>query len=592
MPRLLRRNLRCHYCNAVSRNPQPGEIPRQWRCPSCESVNFLDERGNIADPPTEATRMHHSSRLQYARSPSPSAYQSAESPFCETCHRNQFLLRETLAEYIPDEDDPQYAKYLASADTYRAELEERYPQVCDNCIGPVQDRIRAAGYAAKADNLKRRLVESKKYRSKESTARQRFTLAVIAIAQWAYVLSVFAGLLWHAMGMAVLPEHAPLAFDWTMCAKQALSLRRINELCVNSFEVLDILKYALLADLLTVWWNPKLRQKTNYPGGRMHNLFLVWGLRIITLVTRYLSYISLRNVEENTADWYRCTHAIFFAILLCATLAAWNFVRISHQSTRSLLQPLDAHLPSLSSPKAERSRPKTPRSSRPITSSFDTMAESFTSSFMGGPSSAYPPSPTLTDETSTTEDSEWTATPYSNLDSTARKPSFGEMAMDWTPTRRRFGSETPTIIPHSFPRHQQQPQQQPPPPSPTPQNRNYQQHSLFSQPDPNPFRHRIPAAPPRSLGPSNRSTRWNLRPLSSSTTPQNPFQPSSRNQLFGSTDDVGVDTTDPPDWSVPKNVKREDELFAKPQFKYDGYALGHENKDTGLEQGFNDLFSK
>lgn len=39
-------------------------------------------------------------------------------------------------------------------------------------------------------------------------------------------------------------------------------------------------------------------------------------------------------------------------------------------------------------------------------------------------------------------------------------------------------------------------------------------------------------------------------------------------------------------------MKREDELFGKPKFKYDGFALGREMKDTGLEKGFNDLFSK
>lgn len=42
MPRLLRRKLRCHYCNAYCSNQQAG-IPRTWLCPSCDAPNFLDE---------------------------------------------------------------------------------------------------------------------------------------------------------------------------------------------------------------------------------------------------------------------------------------------------------------------------------------------------------------------------------------------------------------------------------------------------------------------------------------------------------------------------------------------------------------------
>lgn len=42
MPRLVRRSLRCFYCNKSSRNDQAG-IPRTWTCPHCEALNHLDE---------------------------------------------------------------------------------------------------------------------------------------------------------------------------------------------------------------------------------------------------------------------------------------------------------------------------------------------------------------------------------------------------------------------------------------------------------------------------------------------------------------------------------------------------------------------
>jgi hypothetical protein len=45
---------------------------------------------------------------------------------------------------------------------------------------------------------------------------------------------------------------------------------------------------------------------------------------------------------------------------------------------------------------------------------------------------------------------------------------------------------------------------------------------------------------------------------------------------------------------VPRNVKRNAELFASPQFKYDwqGYGGRGERTETGLEETFNGLFSK
>jgi hypothetical protein len=43
---------------------------------------------------------------------------------------------------------------------------------------------------------------------------------------------------------------------------------------------------------------------------------------------------------------------------------------------------------------------------------------------------------------------------------------------------------------------------------------------------------------------------------------------------------------------VPRNVKRDAELFASPQFKYDWQGYGGKGADTGLEETFNGLFSK
>lgn len=85
--------------------------------------------------------------LAYAvpRSSSPARPAEPEPMFCAACQRNQLLLNKTLAEYLPDEDDPDYARYAASLDTYRDELEERYPQVCHLCLPASRTRSAPQG---------------------------------------------------------------------------------------------------------------------------------------------------------------------------------------------------------------------------------------------------------------------------------------------------------------------------------------------------------------------------------------------------------------------------------------------------------------
>jgi hypothetical protein len=127
-----------------------------------------------------------------------------------------------------------------------------------------------------------------------------------------------------------------------------------------------------------------------------------------------------------------------------------------------------------------------------------------------------------------------------------------------------FGRRSPQVAPSPV----QSPIRSPPQP-----------HSIFARPDPNPFRHKVPAAPHGSLVPkSARLDPWNAP--GTTQVPSNFFKEARK---FG-------EASNEHGWSVPKNVKRQDELFQRPKLKYDTY--GRELQDTGLEAGFNDLFSK
>ena len=91
--------------------------------------------------------------MQYA---APKQLAPTDTIFCPTCLKNQHLFTKSLAQYFPDDpSDPEYPQLERNYYRYRKGLEQRYPQVCDECAEKVEHRIRQAGYTAKTDHLRR-----------------------------------------------------------------------------------------------------------------------------------------------------------------------------------------------------------------------------------------------------------------------------------------------------------------------------------------------------------------------------------------------------------------------------------------------------
>ena len=525
-----------------------------------------------------------------------------EMIFCHTCQRNQMLLNKTLAEYLPDEDDPEYDKYASSLDAYRNELEDRYPQVCENCLPRVQDQIRAAGYAAKADNLRRMIDRSREHSRTVQTSRQTWTLRLIALAKWVYVSSVVVAFVWHAMGLTMVLEDGMDASEdisWSRCLQQAFSLGRAEEGCVLSPFALKLVQYSLVADLLTIWWNPKLASKTNSITGRMRGLKSLWTIRVIALALRTTGFLYWKDTSIYTSD-LRDFHNTQLVLLVAITLSfalSWRIVDIVYTP---VALPEETYIPSVPN------SPQRPKSSykpaHPETSTFDTMAQGFTSSFQVESGSALPPSPTLTATSSMSH--------YTEFTTPARKGSLYQLqddSMDWTPTTRRFAPQASEILPPQFGRSPVQPQ----PASPGLQRRQ-EPVSLFSKPDPNPFRHKVPAAPkapaekvvdPWKRAPwqpplkettpnffrTERQTRSQTKANGTASTAGSTFGGSDAGSTMDGGSVNGERDRGLEGFGVPKNVQRDAELFASPKLKYDYYGT---MKDTGLEETFNGLFSK
>ncbi|KFY16341.1 hypothetical protein V492_01409 [Pseudogymnoascus sp. VKM F-4246] len=121
--------------------------------------------GDITDPPV-ATFEEASPGRSFAKAIPPPTWSTAsadDSVFCQTCIKNQHLYRSSLAQYLPeDPDHPDYDRLSKNIQHFQQQLEERYPQVCENCVDKVQDRMKRAVYSAKVDAHGRQLERTRR----------------------------------------------------------------------------------------------------------------------------------------------------------------------------------------------------------------------------------------------------------------------------------------------------------------------------------------------------------------------------------------------------------------------------------------------
>ncbi|KAF9928456.1 hypothetical protein FBU30_002358 [Linnemannia zychae] len=123
---------------------QRDATPSDWTCPNCQTHQKRDKDGNIEPVPemfdstlNEATSERISRSVRSRNRPYASKNTLAGSKddiFCEMCSGHQRVVYQLLSNYIPDEDDENYEAFVGNADTYRRQLEERYPLACSNCI--------------------------------------------------------------------------------------------------------------------------------------------------------------------------------------------------------------------------------------------------------------------------------------------------------------------------------------------------------------------------------------------------------------------------------------------------------------------------
>ncbi|ORY56914.1 Ima1 N-terminal domain-containing protein [Pseudomassariella vexata] len=257
-----RKALSCFYCGKRSSLKFEGQ--RSFDCAHCEATNWLDEQGQITDPPAPAAQ---NDRIRYAVSRASSAprQMSSLSPepddpiFCATCLRNQRLVTESLRQYeFPDDpQDPEYATRERAYRKWRRGLEERYPQVCAKCEPKVREKLDAASYTAKTDHLRRMMDRTEK--QLQTVKRRGFLDVVDTAGRWSWHIAFVIQFLWHiTVLLALFVRYA------SQNKSDSRALQTLTAACAVGMNLSPsperLMKWAVNMSMCAFPWNPRFKQ--------------------------------------------------------------------------------------------------------------------------------------------------------------------------------------------------------------------------------------------------------------------------------------------------------------------------------------------
>ncbi|KAK7229341.1 hypothetical protein V2G26_001511 [Clonostachys chloroleuca] len=317
MRRRAGRYLSCFYCGKRSTIRFDG-ITTEFDCPNCDATNYLDENGEITDPPVAMVQESHPG-VQHttARQTSP----RTENIFCSTCLKNQHLFTASLAQYLPeDSDDPDNEELERDYYKFRRGLEKRYPQVCEQCEVRVNSAIDKAGYTAKTDHLRKMMDLSRQSRLRTNrTSKLDWVYYIGRLIWWGGFLLQMS---WHLKGFLEIiisqkDSESGMSDPEDEGRWQSLIGRVLSMLPPKH----ALLRFSLWAGLFVVWWNPQFVKVVR--GFTRHLLGLrQWYCFQLLIVAFRLGVINLVDLDGQPKNAQLSAHLVMAAAMsLLYTLA-------------------------------------------------------------------------------------------------------------------------------------------------------------------------------------------------------------------------------------------------------------------------------
>lgn len=244
-----------------------------------------------------------------------------ETLFCPKCLQNQHLLTELLASYHPPATDTDDSAYEVEYPNYRARLEEQHPQVCEECEPRVRERLRATGYAAKTDHLRRMMERTREIKGRTRLIEVGWRNIVVTAGACGWWASLAGQAIWNIIGATggVQREDGlrseETAITLSSCVHQCLRHGTVDTGCAEW--TTSIAGPALLLGTMSIWWNNRLKVRVGGSGYRLVGLNEYYKLQVVILVARFCSLAMLQHgtITDPSSTASRAAH-IFMLIFL------------------------------------------------------------------------------------------------------------------------------------------------------------------------------------------------------------------------------------------------------------------------------------
>jgi hypothetical protein len=231
------------------------------------------------DPPV-ATYGEAPAPVFFAKSIPPPEWSTSSVPddstFCQTCLKNQHLYNASLAQYLPeDTNDPQYAQLARNIKKFKEDLERRYPQVCENCVDRVRDRMKKAAYGAKVAWQGKLLENTRASRDRGKRKPKTWMEMVEVGVKGLWKAGLYSQLVWEVARLLEGLRPSIQDFRETFPDTQVSLLETATtyfyifvdtvyssstSLPITIISRLPTLPVAsLLLSLLSLWWNPQFQ---------------------------------------------------------------------------------------------------------------------------------------------------------------------------------------------------------------------------------------------------------------------------------------------------------------------------------------------
>lgn len=318
---------------------------------SHRSLLICSQNGEITDPPvatTDEAPLNHS----FAKAIPPPGWSTASTKdlvFCQTCIKNQHLFRSSLAQYLPeDPNHPDYAILSRNLENFQKQLEERYPQVCENCVDRVHDRMKRAVYGAKVDAYGRQLERTRLNRAPGNRRKQTW---LECIQDWGRIIWAWGIYLQLACEvMALIEGFRPTSND-SFEDDLVLSGGPGTSMVHSFYSLFDALTSfmsylpdivqsrlpepatsSLLLSLSCIWWNPEFRYTIKNGLHEVHGLQNWYIHQAVLFLLRGLLWYARGTCVLNNAQASKTLAAHSFVLAFTAWISATTTKKVTVRS--------------------------------------------------------------------------------------------------------------------------------------------------------------------------------------------------------------------------------------------------------------------